>query len=203
MSTRRLFTGTSKRRWSWRRCAELRRSGRSPRDGPSEPSERVEAAGGEGHEGGLHQRGGAVARGSRGGEPGSAREDWGVDRGAGFFGKSAQVVSREGRTTTRPHPEQRAYPYLLKEVAIERPNQVWSPDITYIPLQGGFLCLVAVMDWATRRVLSWRHSSTLDAQFGVEALIEALTCYGHPETILKTIEVGRSQYRPGEYRNSG
>ena len=79
--------------------------------------------------------------------------------------------------TTRPHPEHRVYPYLLKGVATERPNHVWSADITYIPVQRGFLYLVAVMDWATRRVLSWRLSNTLDARFCTEALER----YGRPE----------------------
>ncbi len=83
--------------------------------------------------------------------------------------------------TTRPHPEHRVYPYLLKGVAIERPNHVWTADITYIPVQRGFLYLVAVMDWATRRVLSWRLSNTLDARFCVEALSEALQRYSRPE----------------------
>ena len=83
--------------------------------------------------------------------------------------------------TTRPHPEHRVYPYLLKGVAIERPNHAWTADITYIPVQKGFLYLVAVMDWATRRVLSWRLSNTLDARFCVEALSEALERYGPPE----------------------
>ena len=83
--------------------------------------------------------------------------------------------------TTRPHPEHRVYPYLLKGLAIERPNHAWTADITYIPVQKGFLYLVAVMDWATRRVLSWRLSNTLDARFCVEALTEALERYGPPE----------------------
>ncbi len=83
--------------------------------------------------------------------------------------------------TSRPHPEHRVYPYLLKGVAIERPNHVWAADITYIPVQKGFLYLVAVMDWATRRVLSWRLSNTLDARFCTEALTEALERYGRPE----------------------
>jgi putative transposase len=83
--------------------------------------------------------------------------------------------------TSRPHPEHRVYPYLLKGLAIERPHQVWSADITYIPVQKGFLYLVAVMDWATRRVLSFRLSNTLDARFCTEALTEALERYGRPE----------------------
>ena len=70
-----------------------------------------------------------------------------------------QAIYQAPRTTTR-HPEHRAYPYLLKGLAIERPNQVWTADITYIPVQRGFLYLVAVMDRATRRVLSWRLSNT-------------------------------------------
>ncbi len=72
------------------------------------------------------------------------------------------------------------YPYLLKGLAIDRPNQAWTADITYIPVQRGFLYLVAVMDWATRRVLSWRLSNTLDARFCVEALTEALEHYSRP-----------------------
>ena len=83
--------------------------------------------------------------------------------------------------TTRPHPEHRVYPYRLKGVAIERPNHVWCADLTYIPVQKGFLYLVAVMDWATRRVLSWRLSNTLDARFCTEALTEAIERYGRPE----------------------
>ena len=83
--------------------------------------------------------------------------------------------------TSQPHPEHRVYPYRLKGLAIERPNHVWCADITYIPVQKGFLYLVAVMDWATRRVLSWRLSNTLDARFCTDALLEALQRYGRPE----------------------
>ena len=83
--------------------------------------------------------------------------------------------------TSVPHPAQRIYPYLLGGMVIERPNQVWCADITYIPVQRGFLYLVAIMDWATRQVLSWRLSNTMDASFCVEALNEALTKYGKPE----------------------
>ena len=83
--------------------------------------------------------------------------------------------------TSRPHPEHEVYPYLLRDLTIERPNHVWCADITYIPVRGGFLYLVAVMDWASRRVLSWRLSNTLDASFCVEALEEALARYGKPE----------------------
>jgi len=83
--------------------------------------------------------------------------------------------------TTVPHPERQIYPYLLRELVIQRPNQVWCADITYIPMQRGFLYLVAVMDWVTRKVLSWRVSNTMDADFCIEALEEALERFGRPE----------------------
>jgi putative transposase len=83
--------------------------------------------------------------------------------------------------TSRPHPDHRIYPYLLKGLTIDRANQVWAADITYIPMARGFMYLVAVMDWHSRKVLSWRISNTLDADFCVEALQEALNRYGTPE----------------------
>jgi putative transposase len=83
--------------------------------------------------------------------------------------------------TSRPHPDHRIYPYLLKGLTIDRTNQVWAADITYIPMARGFMYLVAVMDWHSRKVLSWRISNTLDADFCVEALHEALNRYGTPE----------------------
>ena len=83
--------------------------------------------------------------------------------------------------TTVPHPEHRIWPYLLRDLAIDRPNQVWCADITYIPMRRGFLYLVAVMDWASRKVLAWRLSNTLEAEFCIEALGEALARYGRPE----------------------
>ncbi len=83
--------------------------------------------------------------------------------------------------TTVPHPEHRVYPYLLRGLAIERPNQVWCADLTYIPMRRGFLYLVAVMDWATRKVLAWRVSNTMDVEFCLEALEEALGRFGRPE----------------------
>ncbi len=83
--------------------------------------------------------------------------------------------------TSDPHPAHRVYPYLLRGMVIDRPNRVWCADITYIPVQRGFLYLVAIMDWATRHVLAWRLSNTMDARFCVEALEEALARYGKPE----------------------
>lgn len=87
--------------------------------------------------------------------------------------------------TSKPHPEHTIYPYLLRGIAIQEPNQVWCADVTYLPMKKGFLYLVAVMDWYSRRVLSWRLSTTLDAEFCVEALQEALAKYGKP-TIFNT-----------------
>ena len=91
-----------------------------------------------------------------------------------------QAVYRAPRTSA-PHPEPRVWPYLLKELRVERPNHVWCADITYIPVRCGHLYLVAIMDWASRHVLAWRLSNTLDAGFCVEALEEAQERYGVPE----------------------
>mgnify|MGYP000099977874 CR=1 FL=1 len=77
--------------------------------------------------------------------------------------------------TSMPHPDHKTYPYLLRDLSITRPNQVWCTDITYIPIKRGFLYLVAIMDWATRKVLTWRLSNTLDARFCVKALEEAIS----------------------------
>ena len=91
-----------------------------------------------------------------------------------------EAIYRKPRTTVA-NPEHRVYPYLLRGLTIERPNQVWCADITYIPVQGGFFYLVAIMDWASRRVLAWQLSNTLDTAFCLEALAEALAGYGIPE----------------------
>jgi len=83
--------------------------------------------------------------------------------------------------TSRPNKQHVIYPYMLEGVAIERPNQVWSTDITYVRLKHGFAYLVAIMDWHSRSVLSWRLSNTMDASFCCDALDEALMKYGAPE----------------------
>ena len=83
--------------------------------------------------------------------------------------------------TSKPHPEHRIYPYLLRGVTIDRPDHVWCADVTYIRMHRGFLYLVAIMDWATRNVLAWRLSNSLDATSCVEALEEAMSRYGKPE----------------------
>lgn len=80
-----------------------------------------------------------------------------------------------------PHPGHKIYPYLLRNLEIDRANQVWAADICYLPMARGFGYLVAVMDWASRRVLAWRLSNTLDPSFCTEALEEALKNYGTPE----------------------
>jgi len=83
--------------------------------------------------------------------------------------------------TSTPHPQHRIYPYLLRHMTIERPNHVWCADVTYIPMRRGFLYLVAIMDWASRKVLSWRLSNTMEADFCVAALEEAMIRYGRPD----------------------
>jgi putative transposase len=85
------------------------------------------------------------------------------------------------KRTSQPGKGHKIYPYLLRDLCIDRANQVWATDICYIPMAKGFMYLVAIMDWHSRRVLSWRVSNTLDTQFCIEALEEALQRYGRPE----------------------
>jgi putative transposase len=85
-----------------------------------------------------------------------------------------------GPSTSRRHAAHKVYPYLLRDVLVERPNQVWCSDITYVPLRRGFLYLVAVMDWYSRHVISWRLSNSLDVEFCLEALEDAFD-HGTPE----------------------
>lgn len=120
--------------------------------------------------------------------------------------------------TSRRQPKHPIYPYLLRGMVIDRPNQVWATDITYIPMARGFMYLIAVMDWATRKVLSWRLSNTLDTRFCVEALKEALFKYGAPEifntdqgcqftseaftSVLKTWNIKVSMDGKGRYKDN-
>jgi putative transposase len=83
--------------------------------------------------------------------------------------------------TTKPEPGHKIYPYLLRGMEITRPNQVWAMDITYIPMARGFVYLAVVLDWATRRVLSWRLSITMEAAFCVATLEDAMARHGKPE----------------------
>lgn len=89
------------------------------------------------------------------------------------------------RNTSKRNAAHRIYPYLLRNVAIERPNHVWAMDITYLPMKRGFVYLAAVLDWATRRILAWRVSNSMTADFCVEALEEAIARHGRP-TIMNT-----------------
>lgn len=86
-----------------------------------------------------------------------------------------------GPHTSQPYPSHKVYPYLLRGMAITRPNQVWSTDITYIRLAHGFVYLVAIIDWYSRKVLSWRLSNTMEAAFCVDCLEDALQRHGSPE----------------------
>jgi|TARA_R110000850_G_scaffold201585_1_gene327430 putative transposase len=98
--------------------------------------------------------------------------------------------------TSKKHPQHKIWPYLLRNVVIDRPNQVWCADITYIPMRRGFLYLVAIMDWFSRKVLAWRISNSMDAAFCVEALKEALAKHGTPE-IFNTDQ--GSQFTSGDW----
>jgi putative transposase len=111
------------------------------------------------------------------------REGWAVNR------KRAKRLMRvmaieaiyQKPNTSKGHPDHKVYPYLLRGLTIDRPNQVWCADITYIPMAKGFVYLVAVMDWFSRRVLSWRLSITMETDFCVDALREATEMHGPPE----------------------
>src|SRR5271167_3228835 len=111
------------------------------------------------------------------------RDGWSVNRKR--VKRLMQVMALETiyqkPNTSRSHPGHKVYPYLLRGLAIERANQVWCADITYIPMAKGFVYLVAVMDWFSRRVLAWRVSISLDTSFCVEALREALERHGQPD----------------------
>lgn len=93
---------------------------------------------------------------------------------------SIEALYRKPKTTKR-HPQHKVYPYLLRGLAIDRPNQVWAMDLTYIPMARGFVYLAAVVDWYSRRVLSWKISTTMDTHFCVEAVEEAVDRFGKPD----------------------
>jgi putative transposase len=111
-------------------------------------------------------------------------KDWGI----GVNPKRVRRLMREmgirslapGPHTSKPCPGNKTYPYLLRDMAITRPNQVWCADITYIPMEKGHMYLVAVMDWYSRKILSWRISNTMDEGFCIEALKEAIEKFGQP-----------------------
>jgi putative transposase len=115
--------------------------------------------------------------------------DWLEDQGHRVNRKKVQRLMRTmdlvaqypKRNLSLANQAHKVYPYLLRNLIIDRPNQVWATDITYIPMARGFVYLVAIMDWHSRKVLSWRVSNTLDASFCVEALEEAIETHGVPE----------------------
>lgn len=98
-----------------------------------------------------------------------------------LMGKTGIAAIYRKRNTSAPHPKHPVYPYLLKNLTIDRPNHVWATDITYIPMRRGFVYLVAILDWATRKVLAHRVSISMTTDFCVEALEEAIARYGTPE----------------------
>lgn len=103
-----------------------------------------------------------------------------------------------GPHTSKPHPEHKIYPYLLKELEVNRPNQVWSTDITYIPMKCGFLYLSAVMDWYSRHVISWQISNTMEVEFCIAVLMDALDTGAKPDVF--NTDQG-SQYTSKEFTN--
>jgi putative transposase len=115
--------------------------------------------------------------------------DWLQDEGFGVNRKRVQRLMRQmgivalypKANTSRPGKGHKIYPYLLRGLEIDRPNQVWAADICYVPMARGFVYVVVIMDWHSRKVLSWRVSNTMDADFCVEALEEAISRYGTPD----------------------
>jgi len=97
-----------------------------------------------------------------------------------LMGKLGLIGMAPGPNTSRPHPEHKVYPYLLRGVAVVSPNHVWSTDITYIRLAHGFVYLMAIIDWYSRKVLAWRISNTLDGRFCIDCLEQALQVFGNP-----------------------
>ena len=108
-----------------------------------------------------------------------------------------EALYRKPRTTRR-HPEHRVYPYLLREMDVCQPNQVWAMDITYIPMARGFVYLAAVLDWYSRRVLAWRVSISMDTAFCIEAVEEAIERHGTPE-IFNTDQGSQKLDEPTSY----
>jgi putative transposase len=109
----------------------------------------------------------------------------GVDAGRLHIGTLMKKMGIEAiyrkRNTSKPAPGHRIYPYLLRDVAVTRPNQAWAMDISYIPMARGFVYLAAVVDWFSRKILSWKLSITMDVSFCLEAVEEALSKHGKPE----------------------
>ncbi len=115
--------------------------------------------------------------------------DWLQDEGHDINRKRVQRLMQQmglaalypKKNTSKPGAGHKIYPYLLRGVQVNRPNQVWAADISYIPMAKGFVYVIAIMDWFSRKVLSWRLSNSMDTDFCIEALEEAITVYGTPE----------------------
>src|SRR5205809_558467 len=103
---------------------------------------------------------------------------WILDRKSTRLNSSHGYISYAVFCLKKKNPQHKVYPYLLRHLTIDQPNQVWCADVTYIPMRRGFLYLVAIMDWARRKVLAWRLSNTMNVDFCVAALEEAITRYG-------------------------
>ncbi len=114
---------------------------------------------------------------------GICREGCGVGRKRvrRLMAKMGQAPIYQRSRTTVPHPQHQVSPYLLRDLTIERANQIWCVDISYIPMRRGFLYLVAALDWSSHKVLAWRVSNTRDVEFCIEALEEVLRRFGRPE----------------------
>jgi putative transposase len=104
------------------------------------------------------------------------------------------------RRTSQPGKGHKIYPYLLRDLVIARSNQVWAADICYLPMAKGFMYLVAIMDWHSRRVLSWRVSNTLDTDFCLDALQEALRLFGAPEIFNTEVPSSPRRHSPAHSR---
>ena len=109
----------------------------------------------------------------------------GRERVAGMMRRMGVVAIYRRPNTSKPAPGHKIYPYLLRNLTVDRPNQVWAMDITYIPMARGFVYLAAVVDWFTRRILSWRISTGMEVDFCLEAVEEALAKHGRP-TVFNT-----------------
>ena len=115
------------------------------------------------------------------------REERRDDRQVFFFASVSNAVQvsyviqaiHPGPKTSQPHPQHNIYPYLLRNLNIDHANQVWASDVTYIPMENGFIYLTVIMDWFSRKVLSWRLSNSLEGSFCVDALEEGSTAMGH------------------------
>lgn len=114
-----------------------------------------------------------------------------------LMGRMGLAAIYQRPKTSVPHPEHKIWPYLLRDMTIDRPDHVLFTDITYIPMRRGFLYLIAVMDWASRRVLAWKLSNCMDIDFCLEALLDAMARHGKPEIFNTDSQCIEVSYRIG------